>query len=290
MPTRRGRVLIASGVVLYVAALATAIDELYALALAAIMLPLCSMVFVRWSRHRISFRRGFAPRRVFAGGSIRVEIEVRNLSRVATPPLFLEDGASGALNGPLSFAVPSLGAEDHTLLGVDRKVPQRGRYVLGPLKARLVDPFGLAAISHDVAERSSFVCYPHVDALAEGSPPEERSGGGRSLIQRLAIGGDDFYAVRGWQEGDDLRMIHWRSTARRNELMIRQDEVRPFPRATVFIDTRRAQHGGGSSLEWAISSAASITWELARQGFALRLATADGGPGGARWGREATDP
>ena len=97
--------------------------------------------------------------------------------------------------------------------------------------------------------------------------------------------------MREYQEGDDLRRIHWRSSARRDELMIRQDEVRPFPRATILIDTRSSSHpGDSSSLEWAISAAASLVWELSHQGFALRIATADTGPGGARWGREAVDP
>src|SRR5206468_563435 len=71
------------------------------------------------------------------------------------------------------------------------------------------------------------------------------------------------------------------------------DEIRPFPRATLLIDNRAHLHrdsGPTSSLEWSIGGAASIVWELAKQGYALRLATADGGPGAARWGREATDP
>jgi uncharacterized protein (DUF58 family) len=161
------------------------------------------------------------------------------------------------------------------------------------LRARLIDPFGLAAIDRVVGDRATLVVYPRVEIIGEYAPPQRNTGGERSAIHLIAPSGDDFYGVREWRDGDDLRKIHWRSTARRDELMIRQDEVRPFPRATILIDNRVEEHrdaGPASSLEYSVSAAASIVWELAKQGYALRVATADAGPNGARWGREAVDP
>ena len=293
MPTRRGRVLLFAAPVLYLLGRLTTVGELYALALAALVFPLLSMAFVRWSRHRIGFTRTFGPKRIFAGNTVRIEIAARNLGRLPAPPLILEDAASHVIGGPIRFSMPSLGPEGRDAIAVERRIAQRGRHRLGPLRAHLVDPFGLAQVGSVVAPEAAFVVYPKIEPLGEIAPPEERGGGGRSLVQHLSVAGDDFYAVRGWQEGDDLRKIHWRSSARRGELMIRQEEIRPFPRATLLIDNRGSVHrdsGPTSSLEWSIGGAASIVWELAKQGYALRLATADGGPGTARWGREATDP
>ena len=293
MPTRRGRVLLFASPVLYFLGRITTVGELHALALAALVFPLLSMAFVRWSRHRIGFTRTFGPKRMFAGNTVRIEIAARNVGRLPAPPLILEDAASHAIGGPIRFSMPSLGPEGRDSVSVERRIAQRGRHRLGPLRAHLIDPFGLAEVSSDVAPEASFVVYPKIEPLGEIAPPEERGGGGRSLVQHLSVSGDDFYAVRDWQEGDDLRKIHWRSSARRGELMIRQDEIRPFPRATLLLDNRASVHrdaGPSSSLEWSIGGAASIVWELAKQGYALRLATADGGPGGTRWGREATDP
>jgi uncharacterized protein (DUF58 family) len=293
MPTRRGRVLLIAAPIIYFLARLTTVGELHALALGALIFPLLAMAFVRWSRHRIGFTRTFGPRRVFAGNSVRIEIAARNLSKMPAPPLILEDAASSAIGGAIRFSMPSLGPEGRDAVAVERRIAQRGRHRLGPLRARLVDPFGLAEVASNVAPEAAFVVYPKIESLGEIAPPEERGGGGRSLVQHLSVAGDDFYAVRGWQDGDDLRKIHWRSTARRGELMIRQEEIRPFPRATIIVDNRAIVHRDGgptSSLEWSISGAASVVWELAKQGYALRLATADGGPGVARWGREATDP
>ena len=100
MPTRRGRVLLVAAPILYLLARVTTVGELHALALGAVVFPLLSMGFVRWSRHRIGFTRSFGPKRVFAGNVVRIEIAARNLSRIPAPPLILEDAASPAIGGP----------------------------------------------------------------------------------------------------------------------------------------------------------------------------------------------
>lgn len=293
MPTVRGRIMLAASVALYAAARTLSIDELYALATAAAAFPLAAMAFVRFGRHRVTIARTVTPQRVFAGGRLRIQLVAHNKGRAPSPPLLLEDPAPRAIGGPVRVAMPPLRPGRSETMTADRKAVARGRYPLGPLRARVLDPFGLAERGADMAPGGAVVVFPAVEALHEVSPPDARGGAGQTSLFRIATQGDEFYAVRGWQDGDDLRKIHWRSSARRGELMIRQDEVRPFPRATVFVDTRAPGHRdgpSGSSFEWSLSVSASILWELARQGFALRLATADEGPAGSRAGREATDP
>lgn len=293
MPTRRGSVAIAGAAGLYVLARLVSATELYALSAAALVFPVLAVVFVRLRAHRLVFTRTVAPRRVFAGGTVRIGVVARNEGRATSPPLVLEDAAPAGVGGPVRLVLAPIEQGRTEPVSAERTVAVRGRYALGPMRARLLDPFGLAQASREVAGTGSLVVYPRIEALSEGSPPEARATGGQSLHHRLATAGDEFYGVRGWQEGDDLRKIHWRSSARRGELMIRQEEVRPFPRATILVDTRGTFHAGAgpsSSVEWALSGAASVVWELARQGFSLRLATAEGGPGGARWGREAAEP
>ena len=86
--------------------------------------------------------------------------------------------------------------------------------------------------------------------------------------------------------GDDLRRIHWRSTARADELMVRREEQPYQSRATVMLDTRDNAHRGSgpaSSFEFAVSAAASIGAHLAGQGFTLRLLTDEARGGDATW-------
>jgi uncharacterized protein (DUF58 family) len=105
----------------------------------------------------------------------------------------------------------------------------------------------------------------------------------------VAIRGDDDAATREYNTGDDLRKVHWRSTARVGKLMVRREE-RPWQaRTTLLLDTRTDGHRGegpGSSLEWAISAVASIGVHAARRGYSLRLLT-DAGP--AAGGAELSD-
>jgi uncharacterized protein (DUF58 family) len=86
-------------------------------------------------------------------------------------------------------------------------------------------------------------------------------------------------ATREYRHGDDLRRVHWRSTARVGELMVRREEQPWESRATVVLDTRRAGHRGEgptSSFEWAVSAAASIALHLRRSGYKVRLVTGGG--------------
>src|SRR4029453_11801491 len=115
-----------------------------------------------------------------------------------------------------------------------------------------------------------------------------RGGGGMRTIS--AIGEDDA-APRQYQDGDGLHRVHWKSTARYGELMVRREEHQWRNSASVFLDTRRAAHAGrtrawvfpaprrgaqggpgpASTFEFAVSAAASIGAHLSGEGFRARL-------------------
>ena len=92
---------------------------------------------------------------------------------------------------------------------------------------------------------------------------------------RSAAPGEDFYALRPYVVGDDLRRIHWPSSARHDELLVRQDELPWQGRTTVLLDVRKAAHSG-DSLEVAVSAAASIVAATARRHDLIRLVTTAG--------------
>jgi uncharacterized protein (DUF58 family) len=95
----------------------------------------------------------------------------------------------------------------------------------------------------------------------------------------VAVHGEDDAATREYRRGDDLRRVHWRSTARTGELMVRREEQPWESRATVVLDTRAHAHRGEgptASFEWAVSAAASIAVHLRQAGYKLRLVTGTG--------------
>jgi uncharacterized protein (DUF58 family) len=155
----------------------------------------------------------------------------------------------------------------------------RGRYRVGPLTVRLMDPFGLCELPRSFTSTDTLVVTPAVVALPRIALTGEWGGAGHSTSRSVATHGDDDVATREYRHGDDLRRIHWRTTARRGEMTVRREEQPWQSRGAVLLDTRVVGHRGDgptSSIEWAISAAASISLHLARAGFEIRLVTDDG--------------
>ena len=112
------------------------------------------------------------------------------------------------------------------------------------------------------------------------------SGTGDNRPRAFAAAGTEDVTVREYRLGDDLRRIHWRSTARADELMVRREEQPHQSRATLLLDARASAHRGSgpaSSFEYAVSAAASIGAHLAAQQFAVRLISDEGLGPNARW-------
>ena len=274
MLTRQGWLVTAGAVALFVAGRVFGILELFVLGAAAASLVVFAVGFVALTRLRLGVARSVTPPRVYAGNPSRVELSVRNDAARSTPVLRLFDPVTGTrgaelLVGPLR---PSANAQAAYRLPTDR----RGIVTVGPLEVIVGDPFGLAASSTMAAPRSELTVFPRVDGIV---PVPQTSGydphAGAEHPSALGRTGEDFYALREYVMGDDLRRVHWPSTARRDELMVRQDELPWQGRVTVLLDVRRAAHSS-ESLELAVSAAASIVTAGWKRRDLVRLATTDG--------------
>jgi uncharacterized protein (DUF58 family) len=153
----------------------------------------------------------------------------------------------------------------------------RGRFRIGPLSVHVTDPFGLARISMRISNTNDLVVYPRVEEIQTGELSLQGAGVGDSTSRQLYRSAAEFYTMREYVTGDDLRRIHWPSVARTGQLMIRQDEATRRSASTVFLDNRTLALGavGSPGFERAVSAAASMGRTLLRAGFAVRLATVD---------------
>jgi uncharacterized protein (DUF58 family) len=155
----------------------------------------------------------------------------------------------------------------------------RGRYPLGPLQLRLTDPFGLCELTRSFSTYDNLTVIPRVEPLAPVRLSGEAKGYGDGRQRSLALAGEDDVIPRGYRYGDDLRRVHWRSTARYGELMVRREEQPQRARCTVLLDTRGiAFQGAGpdSAFEWAVAGAASVLVHMLERGFSVRLLTDTG--------------
>lgn len=249
------------------------IAELLVLALAGIALVGGATVWTRTRRVRLRIQRSVQPVRVHAGGSATVQLSLANLGGHA-PVLHVTDPVTGTLGARLGVG-PLLAAERTStqyLLPTER----RGRLEIGPAEVDVVDPLGLSRTSIGTGPRTTLVVYPATQTLvaprlARGPEPLGLAADVHTL-QRI---GEDFYALRDYTVGDDVRRIHWPSTARLGRPMVREDEVPRRSRVTVVLDTRSTAFDE-ERFELAVSAAASVVLASASRHDPLRLLTVAG--------------
>ncbi len=288
--TSRGRSFLASGVAALLCALVLGEHDLLRIAVMIIAMPLLAAMVVARTRYRLTCARRLDPARVEAGTDSTVTLRLENVTRLPTGLLLVEDNLQYALGTRPRFVLDRV--ESRGVREVDYKVHSdlRGRYPIGPLSVRITDPFGMVELTRSFTITDTLVVVPEVVPLPHVRLSGEWSGGGDSRTRSVAAAGDDDVAPREYRQGDDLRRVHWRSTARRGELMVRREEQQWQSRGALLLDTRRHAHRGDgprSSFEVAVSAAASIGVHLAHEGLGLRLVT-DQGPqhladGGVSW-------
>ena len=283
--TTRGRCLLAAGVAAALCGVVLGERDLLRVAVFLMALPLVAAAVVARTRFRLSCTRELAPARVPAGQPATARLQLENVSFLPTGLLLLEDEVPYTLGGRPRFTVDRIGPSQRRTVHYPIRSDARGRYRIGPLRLRLADPFGLVELTRSFTAVDTLTVVPAVQALPAVRMGGAWESGGESVSRSVAIRGDDDAATREYNTGDDLRKVHWRSTARVGKLMVRREE-RPWQaRSTLLLDTRSIGHRGegpGSSFEWAVSAVASIGVHSARRGYSLRLLT-DAGPtaGGA---------
>jgi uncharacterized protein (DUF58 family) len=277
--TTRGRCLLAAGIAAALCSVVLNERDLLRVAAFVIALPMLAAALAASARIGLSARRHVLPGRVPAGETADVILEVHATGHVPAGGLLMEDGVPYTLGARPRFVVERLRRRGATRLGYRVHPSMRGIHELGPLRVRITDPFGLAEFERELADRTRIVVVPKTVPLS-GVPGGSGVGVGDDGSVRLRSGhGEDDAIVREYRQGDDLRRVHWRSTARRDELMVRVEE-RPWRGGTtVLLDRRSAAHRGigpTASLEWAIGLCGSVCLHLHSYGQQVRLVAEDG--------------
>jgi uncharacterized protein (DUF58 family) len=274
MLTRQGWLVAGGGLVLLALARLLGIAELYVFGACALGLVLFAAGYVGVKRLELEVDRTVHPARVHAGGASRVDVRVRNLRMSDTPVLRLTDPVSGTPGAEL--LIPPLDSGAAAVASYRLPTDRRGILRVGPLGVVITDPFGLTHARIEAAQQVEVTIFPTVEEIrpapfTAGHDPMA----GILRPHALGRGGEDFYALRPYVVGDDLRRIHWPSTARHDELLVRQQEQPWQGRTTVLLDVRRATYDP-AAFEVAVSAAASVVTANGARRDLVRLVTSDG--------------
>lgn len=271
--THRGRSLLAGAGALVVLARLFASVELAGLAAAGGLAVVAAYVGLRSTAVVYQAARRLDSARVPVGTSARVRLTFTNPTRrraryaVAADDAVM-DGSARCLVAPLG---PGQRAEVEYVVPASR----RGTFLIGPLRTAVSDPLGLAELAATVPGRHRLVVHPRTEDV---EPPPSRTGAEahRGALRRAALlRGEDFYALREYEVGDDLRRVHWRTTAKTGELMLRQDELRRDDVAMLLLDLRDRVHTA-ASFERALEVAASLTTAAVRAARRMRVVATGG--------------
>ena len=288
--TTRGRCLLAGGVAAAVCAVVLDERDLLRVGIFAATLPLIALVVGSIRRLRLSASHMVVPPRLDPGTVGRVMLSVTNNGSSRTSTLEVSEPATADLTRGVRCLVPPLKPGRQAVTNYQLTATRRGKFLLGPPRVRIGDPFGLWEEHRTLPVRSEVLVVPSVVRLA-GMPV---STGSRSAAADRAaagtIGGDPDVGIRQYRSGDDIRTIHWRASARHDELMVRLEEPVSHGGATVMLDHRVTAHrgeGAASSLETAVTLAASISLHLLEADHQIRVTTHTGAVLAS--GRDITD-
>lgn len=227
--------------------------ELLACALALAAMLLCGLM-MSLGNTRIGASISVANPRVIAGSHVVVHVDVAN---PGSTPTATARGDLPLGDAHRRFAIPMLAPGASRRTDVDFTAASRAVLPIGPLRVRKGDPFGLIRHERATADALTVYIHPHIvhlPTLDAGIPRDlEGQPGGQIVDDDL-----DFHRLREYRPGDDIRNVHWLSTAKAGELMIRQFEATRRTDTSITIGVNPADYSGPEEFELAVSVHASI--------------------------------
>lgn len=289
----RGWILVACGLLTLASAAWLGRRDLLVLALFLLLLPLIASISLRFTTPGISVGRHFSPALVAAGSPVVVQLDVTATTSHPGTAEVTEELPAQLMDVP-RFKYPQpvrfrgLLSRYHYTIHPTR----RGLLPIGPLRARFVDPFGVAILQRSLDSTDTLTVAPRAVPL----PPSFLSSsplhqGELATLKRTVTNADDV-TTRDYRYGDSMRRVHWPATARHAKLMVREEESISDPRATLLFDQRAAGYGRPSvklpgktalvtnaAFEWAVTATVSIATLLLETGYGLRIIDQSGRPG-----------
>lgn len=270
-PTRAGLGILITAVVCLTAGRVLGLLELYVLGAMVVAALLFAALYTAAARLDLGVARTATPARLRAGSPARIDLVLHNRGRRQTPLISAHDSVQGSRGASLLLAPIVSGGEAR--IAYRLPTSRRGELKVGPLDLTIGDPLGLAQARLRAAEITSLMVHarlidlPPLVAIAGHDPTAEQQ-----PKRSLSVSGGEFFALRPYVVGDELKRVNWRASARSGELVVRQEERPNTGRVTVILDRRREVYDE-DSFERAVSAALSALYAGFRGGDALRFLT-----------------
>lgn len=222
-------------------------------------------------RPRLALERAVEPPRVEKGRTAIALIHVTNLGRRSLPPVLIEQRLG---ERPIRARLPRLRRGERGLRTYRLPTAQRGTYEVGPVEMPRADPFGLCRTVQRMGEPQVISVHPRLVRLQPLPTGTSRNLEGPSS-DSSPQGTVTFHRLREYVVGDDLRTVHWPSTARLGQLVVRHNVDTAQPYTVVLLDLEPARYSA-ETFEEAVDAAASVSVSLAAGKAPVQLRTSVG--------------
>jgi len=273
MPTTRGWAALGAGIALVILWVFFGERLMLGVGLFLIFAIAGGVGYVRTTVPRVGVTRRLTPFQVHDGDRAVVEVTLLTGHRIAQATVL--DEVSGL--GTARFVADRIEPQDPMTARYEVLCRPRGIYAVGPAIVQVRDPLELTEAGGTAGSVDRLVVYPAVedlDGLPLGRGHDPTVNTSKSSFSQTD--GEDFFTLREYQQGDDLRKVHWPSSAKRDMLMIRQLEMPWQSRALVLLDPRRVAYPDRETFEHAVRGAASAFRHLFRNGYTPTLWTGNG--------------
>jgi uncharacterized protein (DUF58 family) len=227
-------------------------------------LLLISLIWTWTAVNWVRLSRYTRAHRAQVGRHLEERFSVTNTSILPKVWLEIRDESTlpGHYAGHVAHGLSAHGEQGWTVHTLCRR---RGRYRLGPVTLRAGDPFGLWQMQRKLTPTSAMVVYPMTFSLANFTLPLGMISGGDALRRRSHMVTVNAAGVRDYQPGDSFSRIHWRSTARRDRLVVKEFELDPQSDVWLFVDMHRDMQFGLQQLEGYEEEEDPLAWLRARK-------------------------
>lgn len=238
---RRAWVVLVLGLICLVAALVTGRDLYYLLTYLLVTILLLSFLWALSATRGLRLSRYTRTSRAQVGRPLEEHFSLRNTSWL--PKLWVVVRDDSDLPGYRASRVIS-NLKPHQEYGWTVRIlcERRGRFRLGPMVIYSTDPLGLFEFRRELPQTSSIVVYPATVPVQSFPHPAGYLPGGDALRRRTHHITTNAAGVREYVPGDSLNRIHWLSTARLNELIVKEFELDPMANVWIFLDMERSVH------------------------------------------------
>lgn len=277
--TSRGFGLLAGAAILLLVGFRFGYPELALLGTSAGIAVGCAVGNAAW-RPRLDVTRVADPDRVGRGEPATMTLTIRNSARLRSANLVAEDRC-----GSRPVPVPLLRLRPGRDTTVSYPVPthRRGVVTVGPLRITGRDALGLITVARPHGGTVQVWVHPRIHPLTATPAGVSRSMDGR--VDKVPQGSITFDSLREYVVGDELRRVHWRTSAKVGELMVKEQLDTSLPRIVVLLDNRAAAYprpvdGVVETFESACEAAASVVVAARREDLPVTMLLVGADPGG----------